>query len=54
MAYADGLASRDEIIKDAEALNLNKEIINAFFDQFEEQDSEEDDSEVLAQKNNNV
>jgi Zn-dependent peptidase ImmA (M78 family) len=48
MAYADGLASRDEIIKDADALNLNKEIINAFFDQFEEQDSEEDDSEVLA------
>lgn len=48
MAYANGLANRDEIIKDAAALNLNKELINAFFDQFEEQNEEEYDSDVLA------
>lgn len=47
-AYSNGLASRDEIIKDAARLHLNQEIINTFFDQIEDQDDEEDDAVILA------
>jgi len=47
MAYAEGLASRDEIINDATSLGLNIEIIHSFFDQFEEDDEAESDLEAL-------
>ena len=51
MVYKNGLASREEIIKDANKLNLNKDLINSFFDvideEDEEDDEEDDDTEIL-------
>lgn len=47
MAYKSGLASREEIIRDADNLNLNKDIINSFFDIIDETDDDGDDTEIL-------
>jgi len=46
-AYKHGLASREEIIKDADKLNLNMDIIMRFFDTIEDLDEEEDSSELI-------
>lgn len=48
MAYRNGLASREDIIKDADTLHLNMDIINSFFDRINESDEEDDDSEILS------
>ena len=45
--YKHGLASREEIIKDADQLDLNKDIILKFFDAIEETDEDEDDREII-------
>ncbi|MGD9568074.1 MAG: hypothetical protein AB7V48_07065 [Sedimentibacter sp.] len=47
MSYQKGIASREEILRDAEKLNLNKDIINSFFDNIDESDEEQDDSELI-------
>jgi len=44
-AYKNGLASRQEILKDAEDIRLNMDIINSFFDTFDDTD-DDDDSEI--------
>lgn len=44
--YKNGLASREEILKDAEILKLNKDIIYSFFDHIDETDEEQDDSDI--------
>ena len=46
--YKNGLASREEIIKDAANLNLNEDVIRLFFDDIDKSDDENDDSEVAA------
>ena len=48
MAYRNGLASREEIIKDADELHLNKDVVNSFFDSIDESDEEDDDSKILS------
>lgn len=45
--YKHGLASREEIIKDADRLNLNMDIIMKLFDTIEELDEEDDNSELI-------
>ena len=45
-AYIMGEASREEILKDAASLELNPEIVNSFFDDFDDLDEEEDDTEL--------
>ncbi len=47
MAYKNGLASRDEIIRDSISLNLNEKVIHSFFDEIDESDEADDDSEIL-------
>lgn len=48
VCYKRGLASREEIIKDIDLLDLNKEIIESFFDEINVDDEEEeDDLEIL-------
>ena len=42
MVYDNGYASRDELIKDAEILGLDKTLIKGFFDDISEEDVEED------------
>jgi len=48
IAYKNGLASRDEIIKDSISLNLNEEVIQSFFDEIDTSDESDDDSEILS------
>lgn len=45
--YKNGLASREEIIKDAQILKLDKNIIHSFFDSIDESDEEQDDSDLI-------
>lgn len=47
LAYSAGYASREEILKDAELLGLNKQLIKDFFDEIEEKDEDEDDYELI-------
>ncbi len=47
-AYRNGLASREEILKDAETLRLNKNIINLYFDNIEEEDESEAENEIIS------
>ena len=42
LVYDNGYASRDELIKDAEILGLDKTLIKGFFDDISEEDVEED------------
>lgn len=44
--YEEGLASREEIMNDAELLNMDMNMICGFFEQIED-DEDEDDSEML-------
>ena len=46
LVYDNGYASRDEIIKDAEILGLDKTLVEGFFDDISEEDVEEDDIEL--------
>jgi Predicted Zn peptidase len=45
-SYNNGLASREEIIEDADKLQLNKELIESFFDKIEDEDEDEEDFEI--------
>jgi hypothetical protein len=47
VAYNNGLASRTEILDDAEKLNLNSQVIETFFDVIDDEDDDEDDDEIL-------
>lgn len=47
IAYKKGVATREEILKDAEKLNLNREIIHSFFDEISESDEEQDDFDLI-------
>lgn len=44
--YKNGFASRDEILKDAEILKLDKKIINSFFDNIDDLEEEQDDLDL--------
>ncbi|MDF2801516.1 MAG: hypothetical protein K0S61_1419 [Anaerocolumna sp.] len=46
-AYKHGLASREEILIDAEKLKLDTKIITSFFDEIDQSDEEEDDTELF-------
>ena len=48
LAYDNGYASRDELVKDAEILELDKTLVEGFFDEINEEDIEEDDDIELA------
>lgn len=43
VVYKNGLESRTEILKDAEKLNLNGEVVKSFFDTIDESEDEDDD-----------
>ena len=49
LVYDNGYASRDELIKDAEILGLDKTLVEGFFDDISEEDVEEDDDIELTQ-----
>ena len=49
LVYDNGYASRDELIKDAEILGLDKTLVEDFFDDISEEDVEEDDDIELIQ-----
>ena len=49
MVYDNGYASRDELIKDAEILGLDKTLVEDFFDDISEEDVGEDDDIELTQ-----
>lgn len=49
LVYDNGYASRDELIKDAEILGLDKTLVEGFFDDISEEDVEEDDDIELIQ-----
>ena len=46
--YKSGYASREEILKDAQRLQLNIEIIESFFETFNDSDDDEDDSDIIS------
>ena len=46
LVYDNGYASRDELIKDAEILGLDKTLVEGFFDDISEKDVEDDDIEL--------
>lgn len=48
IAYKNGRASRDEIIKDSDSLQLNADVIKSFFDIIDESDEVDDDLEILS------
>lgn len=47
VVYKNGLASREEIIKDAKQLGLDQDIVNSFFDVFDQGDEDDDDSDLM-------
>lgn len=47
LAYDAGYVSREEILKDAERLGLDRELIYEFFDEITDIDEEEDDTELM-------
>ena len=49
LVYDNGYASRDELIKDAEILGLDKTLVEDFFDDISEEDVGEDDDIELTQ-----
>lgn len=49
LVYDNGYASRDELIKDAEILGLDKTLVEGFFNDINEEDVEEDDDIELTQ-----
>lgn len=48
LVYDNGYASRDELVKDAEILELDKTLVEGFFDDINEEDIDEDDDIELA------
>ena len=46
LVYDNGYASRDELIKDAEILGLDKTLVEGFFNDISEKDVEDDDIEL--------
>ena len=48
LVYDNGYASRDELVKDAEILELDKTLVEGFFDDINEEDIDEDDDVELA------
>lgn len=48
LVYDNGYASRDELVKDAEILELDKTLVESFFDDINEEDIDEDDDIELA------
>lgn len=47
-AYSRGYATREEILRDAQTLNLKEAIIQGFFDIIKDDDEGDDDEEMLA------
>ncbi|MCD8074953.1 MAG: hypothetical protein LUF27_07935, partial [Lachnospiraceae bacterium] len=47
LVYDNGYASREEIVKDAEILELDKTLVEGFFDDINEEDIDEDDDVEL-------
>lgn len=46
-AYNAGLASREEILRDADTLSLDKSIVSDSFDELSDDDEDDDDTELL-------
>lgn len=46
-AYISGLASREEIMKDADFLNLDIQMVTDFFDEIQETDEEDSDTDLV-------
>lgn len=46
-SYTSGLASREEILRDAKIINLDETIVNDFFNDFEKEDEDDDDAALI-------